>query len=60
MKAQDIKVGKKIIYHPILGDRYGETGVITSEVYEMCGTQCCKIDIVSGVVDIESLEEYED
>lgn len=57
MKAQDIKIGKKVIYHPIIGDDYGEEAVITGESYEICGTICCFIDIRSGCVDIEALEE---
>lgn len=57
MKVQDVKIGKKVIYHPIIGDKKGEKATITSEVYQMCGALCCKIDIRTGVVDIEALEE---
>ena len=57
MKVQDIKIGKKVIYHPVIGGDYGEKAVITGEPYEMCGTICCFINIRSGCVDIEALEE---
>lgn len=57
MKASEIKIGKRVIYHPIIGDPKGRPAVIESEVYDICGSQCCMIDIRSGVVDIESLED---
>lgn len=57
MKVQNVKIGKKVIYHPVIGGEYGEEAVITGEAYEMCGTICCFIDIRSGCVDIEALEE---
>jgi hypothetical protein len=57
MKVQNVKIGKRVIYHPVIGGEYGEEAIITSEAYEMCGTQCCFIDIRSGCVDIEALEE---
>ena len=57
MKVQDIQVGKKVKYHPILGNRQFEDATITSGPYDICGTICCKIDIRSSVVDIENLEE---
>ena len=57
MKVQDIKAGKRVKYHPILGNKMFKDAVITGGPYEMCGTICCKIDIMSGVVDIENLEE---
>lgn len=57
MKVNEIKIGKKVIYHPIIGMKDGKDVVITSEPYEMCGTICCFIDIMSSCVDIEALEE---
>ena len=57
MKAKDIKIGKKVIYHPVIGEYYGEEAVITGDAYEMCGNICCSIDIRSGCVDIEALDE---
>lgn len=55
MEAKDIKIGTKVIYHPIIGDEEGEPATITSEAFDICGTPCCMIDIRSGCVDIESL-----
>lgn len=55
MKAKDIKIGLKVIYHPIIGDSYGKETTVTSEVFDVCGTPCCMVDICSGCVDIESL-----
>lgn len=57
MKVQDIKVGKKVKYHPFLGDKMFEEATITSGPYEMCGTICCMIDIRSSCVAIQNLEE---
>lgn len=57
MKADKIKVGRSVWYYPILGGSKREPAVITGGPYEMCGTICCKIDIVSSVVDIDNLEE---
>jgi hypothetical protein len=57
MEKSEIKAGKKVWYYPILGDSQRKEAVITSEPYEMCGTVCCKIDIMASVVDIENLEE---
>ena len=57
MTASQIVIGKKVKYHPFIGDPEFEPAVIKSEVYEMCGCQCCFIDIRPGVVDIEALEE---
>lgn len=57
MKKSEIKIGKKVWYYPILGGSQRKEAVITSEPYEMCGTVCCKIDIMASVVDIENLEE---
>ena len=57
MTKEQIEIGKKVWYYPILGDSKREEAVIKTEPYEMCGTVCCKIDIRSSVVDIENLEE---
>ncbi len=57
MKKAKIEIGKKVWYYPILGGSERKEAVITSEPYEMCGTVCCKIDIISSVVDIENLKE---
>lgn len=57
MKKAQIEIGKKVWYYPILGGSERKEAVITSEPYEMCGTVCCKIDIISSVVDIENLKE---
>lgn len=59
MKTNEIKIGKNVIYHPVIGSyENGKKAIITSDVFEICGTQCCNIDIMSGCVDIEALEEY--
>ena len=57
MNKEDIKIGKKVWYYPILGNTRREEAVITSEPVEMCGTTCCFINIRTSVVDIENLEE---
>ena len=57
MNVEKIKVGKKVIYHPILNDKDGEEAVITHGVFEVCGTLCCMINIRSSCVAIENLEE---
>ena len=57
MKKHEIVKGKKVWYYPILGGSERKEAVITSEPYEMCGTVCCQIDILSSVVDIENLKE---
>ena len=55
MKAADIKIGTKVIYHPIIGEEEGKEATVTSPVFEVCGTPCCMIDIRSGCVAIEAL-----
>ena len=60
MQKSEIKVGKKVWYYPILGGRERKEAVITHETYEICGTTCCNIDIISSCVDIENIEERED
>lgn len=57
MKAKDVQIGKKVIYHPVIGRREGKVTTITSGVYEICGTECCMVSDVSGCVAIEALEE---
>ena len=56
MKASEITIGKKVKYHPFIGDSGYEIGTITSGVFSIGGTECCMIDIRSGCVAIESLE----
>ena len=57
MKKENIKIGKKVWYYPIVGCIEREEAVITSEPLEMCGTTCCFIDIRSSVVSIENIKE---
>ena len=57
MKRNEIEVGRKVFYHPTIGAPEKKPAVITSEVYDICGTECCKIDIRTGVVAIEALTE---
>jgi len=57
MKKEEIIVGAKVLYYPILGLPTKEEAVITTGPYEMCGTVCCKINIRSSVVCIENLEK---
>ena len=56
MKKNQIVIGKKVWYYPVLGGGERKEAVITSGPYEMCGTICCKIDILLSVVDIENLK----
>ena len=57
MTRDEIVIGKKVFYHPTISAPEKEPAVITSEVYDICGSECCKIDIRAGVVDIEALTE---
>lgn len=57
MTEEQIGIGKKVWYYPILGGSERKEAVITSGPYEMCGTVCCMIDIMSSCVDIENLKE---
>ncbi len=57
MKKTNIGIGKKVWYYPVLGGSERKEAVITGGPYDMCGTVCCKIDILSAVVDIENLKE---
>ena len=56
MKAKDVIPGVKVIYHPIIGGSEGKETTITSEVYQVCGTDCCMVADVSGCVAIEALD----
>lgn len=57
MKRNEIVVGKKVFYHPIIGGEAKKEATITSEVFDICGTECCMVDSVSGCVAIEALTE---
>lgn len=57
MKVNEIVIGKKVYYHPIIGDAEKKEATITSEVFEIGGTPCCMVDSVSGCVAIEALTE---
>lgn len=47
----------KVWYYPIFGGSERKAAVVTSGAYEMYGTTCCMIDIMSSCVDIENLKE---
>lgn len=57
MKKENVKYGIFVKYYPVLGEDKYEIAHITSEIFDICGTECCKIDIRTGVVAIENLEE---
>ena len=57
MKVNEIVIGKKVYYHPIIGGAEKKEATITSEVFEIGGTPCCMVDSVSGCVAIEALTE---
>lgn len=57
MKVNEIVIGKKVYYHPIIGGTEKKEATITSEVFEIGGTPCCMVDTVSGCVAIEALTE---
>ena len=57
MKKVEIEIGMKVWYYPIFGGSERKASVITSGPYEMFGTTCCMIDIMSSCVDIENLKE---
>jgi len=56
MKPEDIKIGKRVKYYPVLGGRKYEEATITHECFDICGTTCCMIDIRSSCVAIQNLE----
>lgn len=57
MNKEEIKIGKKVWYHPILNFPEKEEAIITTEPFDMYGTTCCFINIRTSVVNIENLEE---
>lgn len=57
MTRNEIVVGKKVFYHPIIGGEAKKEATIISEVFDICGTECCMVDSVSGCVAIEALTE---
>ena len=57
MKVNEIVIGKKVYYNPIIGGTEKKEATITSEVFEIGGTPCCMVDSVSGCVAIEALTE---
>jgi hypothetical protein len=57
MIKEEIVIGKKVYYHPIIGGEAKKEATITSEVFEIGGTDCCMVDTVSGCVAIEALSE---
>lgn len=56
MTKEQAKIGAKVWYYPILGGKERKAAVITDGPFEMCGTDCCFIDIVRSCVAIENLE----
>lgn len=56
MTKEQIKIGTKVWYYPILGGKERKDAVVTDGPFEMCGTDCCFIDIVRGCVAVENLE----
>lgn len=58
MEVKEIKQGKKVKYFPIIGDAEYEIATVVSEPFCVCGTVCVKLDIRSGCIDIENLEEF--
>ena len=59
MRKEDIVIGKKVNYHPIIGGSEKKEATITSEVFVIGGTDCCMVDTVSGCVAIEALSKRE-
>lgn len=63
MDAGDIVVGKTVYYYSWADEDGSHSApkkvVITSGVFEICGSQCCRVDGVSGCVCIENLSEHE-
>lgn len=56
MTKEQIKIGIKVWYYPILGGKEQKEAVVTDGPFEMCGTDCCFINIVRGCVAVENLE----
>lgn len=59
MCKDEIVIGKKVYFHPIVGGDFKKEATITSEVFVIGGIDCCMLDIVSGCVDIEALSKRE-
>ena len=55
MKKEQIKIGEKVWFYPILGKDEREPAVITSDVKNFRGYDCCFIDCRKYVVWIENL-----
>ena len=56
MNAEDIKIGMKVRYYPVLGHEGYTTTEITSVPWDLCGETVCKIKARSGGVSIDHLE----
>ena len=56
MTKEQAKIGTKVWYYPILGGKEQKEAVVTDGPFEMCGTDCCFINIVRGCVAVENLE----
>ena len=62
LRPTDIEIGKRVYYYPVVGkfnNSKAEAAIIESDVCEICGTLCCKIDIRSSVVALDNLSEEE-
>lgn len=59
MIKDEIKIGKKVKYFPVLGEDQFIESEIKSEPWDCCGTIICKVVGVSGGVNIENLEEVQ-
>lgn len=57
MELKEIKQGMKVKYFPIIGGTEYEIATVVSEPFCVCGTVCVMLDIKSGCIDIENLEE---
>lgn len=56
MKAEDIKIGQKVVYFPYEGTLEGarET-LVRSLPWECCGNMICKVEGVTGGVNVTHL-----
>ena len=59
MTKDEIVIGRKVYFHPIIGGERKKEATITSEVFVIGGTDCCMVDTVSGCVAIEALSKRE-
>lgn len=57
MKKEEIIIGTPVWYYPFLNCKEKKEAVIINGPFEMCGTVCCKIDIISSVVCIDNLKK---